>query len=135
MNKKAENDESADSGDVRLDKWLWAARFFKTRAMARHAVEGGKVYIDGVRAKPSRSVLLGQELRIQAQRGLYVVVVEGVTPQRGSASVAAKLYRETDESKKAREQLAAMRRYSTVTAPSERPNTQDRRILRRIKEG
>jgi ribosome-associated heat shock protein Hsp15 len=135
MAKRDESTEMDDDDDVRLDKWLWAARFFKTRALARAAVEGGKVYINGARAKPSRAVVPGQELRIACPRGQYVVTVDAVTVQRGSATVAAKLYTETEESKKAREELVAMRRFARVAAPAERPNTQDRRILRRIKEG
>jgi ribosome-associated heat shock protein Hsp15 len=124
-----------DNDIVRLDKWLWAARFFKTRSIAHEAIEGGKVYVDNVRAKPSRSVAVGDEIIITTQRGRFQVVVEQVSAQRGSGAIASKMYRETDDSKKQREDLAEMHRLARNAAPEERPNSQDRRLLRRIKEG
>ena len=120
---------------VRLDKWLWAARFFKTRSMAHEAIEGGKVYVDNIRAKPSRSVSVGDEITITSPRGQFDIVVERVSSQRGSASISSTMYRETDESKRRREELAEMHRLARNAAPEERPNSQDRRLLRRIKEG
>lgn len=120
---------------VRLDKWLWAARFFKTRSLAHDAVEGGKVFVEGLRAKPSRMVSVGVEIEVNSPRGKQVVIVEGVSEQRGSASIAEKLYQETADSKLEREKIAEMRAYAGAIAPEERPNTQDRRMLRRIKEG
>ena len=123
-----------DDETVRLDKWLWAARFFKTRSMAHEAIEGGKVYVDNIRAKPSRSVSVGDELIITTQRGRFQIVVEQVSSQRGSGAIAAKMYRETDESKKQREEVAEMHRLARNASPEERPNSQDRRLLRRIKE-
>ena len=124
-----------DNETVRLDKWLWAARFFKTRSMAHEAIEGGKVYVDNVRAKPSRSVSVGDEIIITTQRGRFQIVVEQASSQRGSGAIASKMYRETDESKKQREETAEMHRLARNAAPDERPNSQDRRLLRRIKEG
>lgn len=123
-----------DNDTVRLDKWLWAARFFKTRSMAHEAIEGGKVYVDNIRAKPSRSVSVGDEMIITTQRGRFQIVVEQVSSQRGSGAIAAKMYRETDESKRQREEVAEMHRLARNAAPEERPNSQDRRLLRRIKE-
>jgi ribosome-associated heat shock protein Hsp15 len=123
-----------DNEPVRLDKWLWAARFFKTRSMAHEAIEGGKVYVDNIRAKPSRSVSVGDELIISTQRGRFQIVVEQVSSHRGSGAIAAKMYRETDESKRQREEVAEMHRLARNAAPDERPNSQDRRLLRRIKE-
>ena len=123
-----------DNESVRLDKWLWAARFFKTRSMAHEAIEGGKVYVDNIRAKPSRSVSVGDELIITTQRGRFQIVVEQASSQRGSGAIAAKMYRETDESKKQREEVAEMHRLARNASPEERPNSQDRRLLRRIKE-
>ncbi len=120
---------------VRLDKWLWAARFFKTRSMAHEAIEGGKVYVDNIRAKPSRSVSVGDEINITTPRGQFDIVVERVSSQRGSGAVASTMYRETDESKRRREEIAEMHRLARNAAPEERPNSQDRRLLRRIKEG
>lgn len=120
---------------VRLDKWLWAARFFKTRSMAHEAIEGGKVYVDNIRAKPSRSVSVGDAITLTTPRGQFDIIVERVSSQRGSASIAITMYRETDESKRRREELAEMHRLARNAAPEERPNSQDRRLLRRIKEG
>ncbi len=121
--------------EVRLDKWLWAARFFKTRALAHEAIDAGRVSVDGARAKPSRSVTVGQELCIVTPRGEFTVVVEQVSAQRGSATVAATFFKETEQSKARRMELAEMHRLSRIIAPDERPNTQDRRLLRRLKEG
>jgi ribosome-associated heat shock protein Hsp15 len=125
---------SEKSDAVRLDKWLWVARFFKTRSLAHEAIEGGKVFVEGLRAKPSRAVAVGDEIMITTPRGRYDIVVEGVSSQRGSATIAAKLYRETDESKRRREELSEMHRLARNAAPAERPNSQDRKRLRRIKE-
>lgn len=121
--------------DVRLDKWLWAARFFKTRSLSHDAIEGGKVYVDGVRAKPSRSVRPGQELRILSPRGEFVITVVKVTDKRGSGAIAATLYEESPESRARREALSVAHRLAAPPAPSTKPNTQERRLLRRIKEG
>ena len=123
-----------DNDSVRLDKWLWAARFFKTRSMAHEASEGGKVYVDNIRAKPSRAVSVGDTMIINTPRGRFQIVVEQVSSQRGSGAIASKMYRETDEGKKQREEVAEMHRLARNAAPEERPNSQDRRLLRRIKE-
>jgi len=128
------DDDSSDD-DVRLDKWLWAARFFKTRSLAHAAINGGKVYVDNIRAKPSRSVALGQEILITTPRGRFTVIVEKLSGQRGSAAIASTLFRETEESKRQREELSEMHRLAKMSAPSERPNAHDRKILRRLKEG
>lgn len=130
---KTKNDDSTRG--VRLDKWLWAARFFRTRSLAQAAIDGGKVDAGGDRAKPSRMVTLGMELTINCPRGLMTVIVEILSEQRKSGTEAATLYRETEESKQARIKLATLHRLSATPAPKERPNTQDRKRLRRIKEG
>ena len=83
---------------VRLDKWLWAARFFKTRSIAREAVSGGKVHLNGHRAKPGRTLSLGDELRIQRGEEEYTINVVELSPRRGPATVARGLYEETEES-------------------------------------
>lgn len=129
------DETSADDAGLRLDKWLWAARFFKTRALAREAVENGRVEVNGVRAKPSRVVQVGQELRITSPRGEFVIVIERLSAQRVSPAVAASLYREHEESRLRREALAELHHLSRSIAPAERPNTQDRQQLRRLKEG
>lgn len=120
---------------VRLDKWLWAARFFKTRSLARAAIDGGKVFVDGLRAKPSKTVDIGQEIEFTNPAGRFVVIVEGISDQRRAASIASALYRETDESKATREDRRLFHELARDVAPDERPNTQNRRLLRRLKEG
>lgn len=134
MNGKDSKSE-VSHGTVRLDKWLWASRFYKTRSLARAAIESGKVFIDGIRAKPSKSVALGQEIQLSNAAGQFVVIVEGISDQRRSASFATGLYRETDVSKARREELRLMHSLARESAPAERPNTQDRLLLRKLKEG
>jgi ribosome-associated heat shock protein Hsp15 len=92
---------------VRLDKWLWASRFFKTRTLAAEAIDAGRVEVNGERAKRSRAVTVGDTLRIRKPPFEQVIEVSGESEQRGPASVAATLYSETEESRKAREALAA----------------------------
>src|SRR5512135_1136 len=92
-----------DSDRVRVDKWLWAARFFKTRSLATEAVLGGHVHVGGERVKPAKEVRVGDRLEIRRGEERVAVVVTGVADRRGSASVAATLYEETAESVAARE--------------------------------
>jgi len=92
---------------VRLDKWLWAARFFRTRTLAAEAIDAGRVEVNGERAKRSRAITVGDKLRIRKPPFEQVIEVLGESEQRGPASVAATLYSETEESRKAREVLAA----------------------------
>jgi len=120
---------------VRLDKWLWAARFYKTRAQAHEAIANGRVFVEGLQAKPSRLVQVGQRIAINTPRGRFDVAVLAVSGKRGSGAAAALLYKETEESKLARESRDEMRRLAHAAAPPERPNTQQRRLLRKIKEG
>ncbi len=96
--------EPADK--VRLDKWLWAARFFKTRAMATQAIDGGHVHLNGDTVKPARTVHLGDMLRIQAAHGEFEVKVTGLADKRGPAEVARALYEETPESVEKRARVA-----------------------------
>lgn len=123
------------SAGVRLDKWLWAARFFKTRSLAHEAVVAGRVFVDGLAAKPSRTVAVGQQLTVMTPRGRFDVVVQAVSASRGSATVAAGLYEETAEGAALRAEQQEMRQHARAIAPPERPNTQQRRLLRKIKEG
>jgi ribosome-associated heat shock protein Hsp15 len=121
---------------VRLDKWLWAARFFKTRALAKKAIEGGKVHIDGQRAKPSKDLILGAILQIR--QGLYekTVHVSDLSDQRRGATEAATLYSETQESITLREKHAAERKASNhaISFHDQRPNKKQRRQIHRFKE-
>jgi ribosome-associated heat shock protein Hsp15 len=126
--------ESEEESAVRLDKWLWAARFFKTRALASEAIKGGKVEINGNKAKPSHHVQIGELISLTSPSGAYTVIVLGVSSKRGPASIAKSLFDETEKSREKREELATRHRLSRSIAPSERPNTQDRRAIRRLKE-
>ena len=116
---------------VRIDKWLWAARFFKTRAAATEAVLGGRVHVNGVRVKPAKDVRVTDEIEITIEANRWTVVVTGLSDKRGPASVAATLYEETPESKAAREQRAVERRYARPLGADlgARPTKLDRRRL------
>ena len=120
---------------VRLDKWLWAARFFKTRSAAAQAVDGGKVDVGGERAKRARLVQAGDTITIRRPPYEHRIGVRGVAELRGSAAIAATLYEETPESKRARELLA----YQLKNAPTlsfeggGRPTKRDRREIERVR--
>ena len=116
---------------MRLDKWLWAARFFKTRALATEAVNGGKVHRSGHRVKPSQAVQIGDELDITRGQYNYSIHVDGLMKQRGPASVATTLYTETVESISAREELAEQLRLHAAQNPI-RERRPDKRSRRRI---
>ncbi len=122
---------------VRLDKWLWAARFFKTRTLAAEVVTGGKVHAGGQRCKPAHSVRLGETLQIQRGVEPYVITVRALSDRRGPASVATLLYEETAESHRRREALHERRRLerSPVPQPAGRPTKQDRRRIVRFTHG
>ena len=122
---------SSDLEKLRLDKWLWAARFVKTRPNATDAVHAGKVHFNGQRTKPSRALHCGDELTIQRGPYRYTVIVRGLSRQRGPAAVAQTLYEETAESLAAREQLAEQRRAQEVqtAAPHRRPDKRSRRHI------
>jgi len=127
-----------DSSDVkvRLDKWLWAARFFKTRALAKAAIEGGKVHYEGQRSKVSKVVELGAKLTIRQGLDEKEVVIRGISDQRRGAPEAQKLYEETVESIKARMDESERRRImkSAMAAPDHRPNKKERRQIHKFKE-
>lgn len=115
---------------VRLDKWLWAARFYRTRALAVDAVNGGHVHVNGVRVKPSRSVNPGDEMRISKAETIFSLVVRNVSAKRGPATQARGLYEETEQSIRLREQRALERKLVTASiGPKKRP---DKRARRRI---
>ena len=127
----------ASSADpIRLDKWLWAARWFKTRALAAEACERGRVLVQGAAAKPSKALHIGDLLELQHERGRYSLEVLALTPQRRAASLAQNLYRETPQSRQAREREAERRRLSPEpeAARRGRPTKQDRRQLQHLRE-
>ncbi len=121
--------------EVRLDKWLWAARFYKTRSLARAMIEGGKVDYNGNRAKPSRTVEPGAVIRLLQGFSRREVVVRAVSDVRGPASAAALLYEETAESIARREEEARLSRLNALLnpRPDEKPNKKERRELLSLK--
>lgn len=127
-------DQNQISPNIRLDKWLWAARFFKTRELAQTAVNGGKVHVNDERAKPSRMVRTGETLCIRQGYDEKIIIVTGLSDKRGSATQAATLYRETDGSIAARQEAAETRKALGWTAPSSRPNKKQRRQIIRFKQ-
>jgi ribosome-associated heat shock protein Hsp15 len=116
---------------LRLDKWLWAARFFKTRAIASRACDIGRIQSNGQRAKPAREVHAGDKLRIENERGIFEIEVLAVSAVRGPAAVAQTLYSESDASREARLHLAAERKAleQYVRLPEGRPSKRDRRRI------
>jgi ribosome-associated heat shock protein Hsp15 len=119
---------------VRLDKWLWAARFFKTRSAATEAVHGGKVDVNGDGAKPARPVQPGDTVRIRLAPYEHVVVVTGLADRRGSAEVAAGLYQETEESRTARErQREQLRMAPNLEFSDGKPSKKDRRAFQKFR--
>ena len=119
---------------VRIDKWLWAARFFKTRSLAAKAVNGGQVQVNGARVKPSRGVQPGEELRIRRGTDECTVVILAVSSQRRGAPEAVTLYVETPESQRQREQRRQQHRAFIFEAPSPegKPGKRDRRLIRKF---
>ncbi|HEX7647523.1 MAG TPA: S4 domain-containing protein [Noviherbaspirillum sp.] len=119
------------SESVRIDKWLWAARFFKTRSMATDAVDGGKIRLNGERIKPARGVKIGDKLDIDNGSTEWEVVVDGLAEQRGSAAIAQTLYTETGESVLRREKKAEQRKFfrEPAEAIKGRPTKRDRRQI------
>ena len=124
-----------NSTGVRLDKWLWAARFFKTRALAAEAVAGGKVEVNGQATKRSKTLQVGDRMRIRQPPFEYQIAVRALSERRGSATQAQTLYEETAASREARERLAAQIRADRqmYTPAQGRPTKKDRRDLARLK--
>jgi ribosome-associated heat shock protein Hsp15 len=124
----------SESEKFRLDKWLWAARFFKTRSLACDAIDGGKVRVDGLRAKASKEVRIGNEVRVTREDGEWTVIVRGLSSQRRGAPEAALLYEETEDSRKRRELLAEQRKaeYGERDRGMGRPTKRDRRLIHRF---
>ena len=122
---------------MRIDKWLWAARFFKARGAATEAVLGGRVHVDGERVKPSREVRPGDKVEVTIGHVRRTVVVRGLAERRGPASVAATLYEETPESREERERLSLERRLARPLGADlgARPTKQERRRLDALRRG
>jgi ribosome-associated heat shock protein Hsp15 len=123
--------------NVRMDKWLWAARFFKTRALAQKACDLGRIHSNGIQAKPARDVRVGDLLTVRNEGGEFLVEVLALSEMRGPAAVAQTLYRETETSKAARLKLAeehkAMQEFAPL--PEHRPSKRDRRRIIQFRGG
>jgi len=121
----------SDKG-VRIDKWLWAARFFKTRGLATEMVNGGHVQLNGERVKPSKTVACGDEMTILREQERFVVTVTGLAEKRGSPAVARTLYEEHEASIASREQERQKRKLHAAAAPKKRPDKKARRQIIRF---
>jgi ribosome-associated heat shock protein Hsp15 len=120
---------------VRLDKWLWAARLFKTRAIAKQAVESGKVHVEGQRLKPGREMSVGMLLTVRVGWDERILLVTGLSEQRRGAPEAALLYRETEESVARRQQVGEQRRlHALLEQPMTKPDKKDRRLRQALRQ-
>ena|ERR1041385_2790027 len=120
---------------VRIDKWLWAARFFKTRSLASRACELGRIEFNGQATKPAREIRIGDQLQVRNESGDFQLEVLALSEIRGPASVAQNLYRETDESRELRLKLAEERKAMprTETSREGKPSKRDRREINRFR--
>jgi ribosome-associated heat shock protein Hsp15 len=127
---------SGDKQSMRLDKWLWAARFFKTRALATAAINGGKVHVNGDRVKPARRIVTGDSLTVQKGPWRFSITVAGLSSQRRPAEEARTLYTESRDSVAARQSLHDERRLQGHGArqPERRPDKRTRRLIHRFKQ-
>lgn len=125
-----------ENNKVRIDKWLWAARFFKTRSLAAKAVSGGKVHVNEARVKAARLVAVGDRLRINRNNTGFVVDVLALADKRGPAKVAQTLYSETEDSAAAREEIRQQKKVERIVAghmvPPKRPGKRDRRLIKKF---
>ncbi len=121
---------------VRIDKWLWAARFYKTRAVARETIQGGKVSVDGVRCKPAKTIEVGQIIKAPRGHDIYEVEVLELSETRRGAPEAQKLYQETPESIERRERESELRRMNAMFSPhpDQKPDKKQRRDLMKFKK-
>jgi len=126
---------SEDQERLRIDKWLWAARFFKTRAQAKAAIEGGKVQHEGVRVKVGKEVRIGMVFTLRLGFDVKTVQVKALSDVRSGAAVAQQLYEETAESIAARELQAAERKTQNLAHPDHRPDKKERRQIHKFKDG
>jgi ribosome-associated heat shock protein Hsp15 len=125
---------SADEERIRLDKWLWAARFFKTRSIAALAVDSGKVLVNGARVKPARALKVGDELGVRTPSAEFTVIVQQLSARRGAAATAALLFTETEESRRRREEAKQTRSDSHPDAHTRgRPTKRIRRMMHKLR--
>ncbi len=130
-----DTDDDSPPGKVRLDKWLWAARFFKTRALAAEAIDGGKVDVNGDRAKRAKQIQAGDTVRLRQGPVEWVLLVREAAGRRGSAEIARGLYEETEEGRRKRETVTEQLRQmpTAFSYGDSKPGKRDRRALRRLK--
>lgn len=126
-------EQPADS--VRIDKWLWAARLFKTRSLATSAIRGGHVHVNGERPRPARPLRVGDRLRVRRGDAELELQVLALSERRGPAREAEQLYEETDASAQRREEQRERRRLQRHVGPERRPHKKDRRAIRRLSRG
>lgn len=119
---------------MRVDKWLWAARFFKTRSISKAAIEGGKVHHNSERVKVSKEIRVGMELTIQQGFDRKTIVIKALSAIRGAAPIAQQLYTETEVSIARRELLATQRKLHNLARPEHRPSKKDRRQISKFKQ-
>lgn len=128
---------NGDHYQTRLDKWLWAARFYKTRSIAKEMVDGGKVHYNGQRTKPGKIVEVGAELKLRQGHDEKTIIILAISEQRRSASESQRLYQETQQSIIKRENIAQARKLGSLTMPhpDRRPDKKERRNLIKFKYG
>jgi ribosome-associated heat shock protein Hsp15 len=136
FNRPTDHSLAMPLAETRIDKWLWAARFYKTRSLATAAVAGGKIEVNGDGAKPSKSVKPGDRVRIRIGPVEYTITVKAIGERRGSVQAAQALYDESLESRVARERIAAQRRFAAPPAYEEKgkPSKKDRRAMDRLRD-
>lgn len=131
------DDKNQALAKIRLDKWLWAARFYRTRTLAKEAIESGRVHYGGSRVKTSKEISVGDELTIRQGSATAMtektVIVEALTAQRGNAAAAQVLYSETEESEVRRAYYAEQRKLANLARPDNKPNKKERRDIQRFK--
>lgn len=127
--------KSNELTEIRLDKWLWASRFFKTRAVAVESINGGRVHLNGVRVKPARAIRCGDELKITRGTERYHVIVMGLNDKRRPAKEAVLMYEETEESIQSREDANELNRLQSanIKQPTHKPNKRERRVMDKFK--
>ena len=137
-NKNHSQPSHADNAErMRIDKWLWAARFYRTRTLAKEAIESGRVHYGGSRVKTSKEIAVGDELSIRQGSATAMtektVIVEALSAQRGNATAAQALYSETEDSEERRAYYAEQRKLANLARPDNKPNKKQRRDLQRFK--
>ncbi|MGP9491153.1 RNA-binding S4 domain-containing protein [Psychrobacter sp. AOP7-B1-24] len=135
--KNSKGNNNQELTKIRLDKWLWAARFYRTRTLAKQAIESGRVHYGGSRVKTSKEISIGDELTIRQGSATAMtektVIVEALSAQRGNATAAEILYSETEESVNRRAYYAEQRKLANLARPDNKPNKKERRDLQRFK--